>query len=250
MSSYCAVSGCAAALFSSDHTGGSEAQKCRQLEKAVVLHPLPSPVKVCLHSITPFTPSPISLYFFCYSTQDSYACLNQWGRGENLTEKNLPWCGPRWHNELELMEGGEACRFMVCNGQWFQFPVSKENMSSCVCVLGDVGWSGESCKHTSGCMVWAKDTGQPELSDWSFQKHNNRNWNTWIRIKLRQLWNRARWFRCNACVIHVLPPEVCPPLSAPKMTPSLPPRPQAYWGCTCWKCRSGACVFAVSEINK
>ena len=38
----------------------------------------------------------------------------------------------------ELMEGGEVCQLMVCNGQWFQFLISKENMSMweyvCVCV--------------------------------------------------------------------------------------------------------------------
>lgn len=37
--------------------------------------------------------------------------------------------------ELALMEGGEACQLMVCNGHWFQFLVSKEEHERvCVCV--------------------------------------------------------------------------------------------------------------------
>ena len=147
----------------------------------------------------------------------------------------------------ELMEGGEACQLMVCNGQWFQFLISKENMSmyKCVCVCVFVELRGGVRRAVNTHLVaWSEPRTQANQS-WvtgSFQKHNNRDWNTGVGPH----WGVETQTLTRAFV-HSLPPEVCPRLGVPTRTPSPPPRPQACWGCTCWKCRSWACVFAVSE---
>lgn len=139
--------------------------------------------------------------------------------------------------ELELMSGREASQLMVCNGQWFQFRISNEILSVCVCVSAVVGWNEKSCKHTSGCVVWAKNTGQLKFEE-----------TQWERLKYLQSDHTgtiARTLECVFFFLNLLPPGVCPRLSAPRRTPSPPPHPRVCWECTCWKCRSWACAFAV-----
>lgn len=40
----------------------------------------------------------------------------------------------------------------------------------CVCVSAVVGWNEKSCKHTSGCVVWAKNTGQLKFEETQWER--------------------------------------------------------------------------------
>ena len=116
-------------------------------------------------------------------------------------------------------------------------------ISVCVCVFVELRGGVRRAVNTH-LVAWSEPRTQANQS-WvtgSFQKHNNRDWNTGVGPH----WGVETQTLTRAFV-HSLPPEVCPRLGVPTRTPSPPPRPQACWGCTCWKCRSWACVFAVSE---
>lgn len=141
--------------------------------------------------------------------------------------------------ELDLMEGGEACQLMVCNGQRFQFLVQKENISMCVCVCSEL-WGGVHRAVNTHLVAWSKPRTPANQSWVQFLR------NAWRQTTLGRWRNRAR-LKCKKSADHSLPPGVCPPLSVPTRTPSLPPLPQACWGCTCSKCKSWAFVFAVSQ---
>lgn len=104
---------------------------------------------------------------------------------------------PRVGLELTMEGGGRHFICWYVKTQWFQFHVSKDDMSLCawvhVCMLGVAGWSGESSKHTSGCVVWAKDTGQQERSDCEVFRNTITETEIFgVRPQLRQLWNRTR----------------------------------------------------------
>lgn len=152
--------------------------------------------------------------------------------------------------ELKLMEGGGG---MSAHGMLQPvvsiplFTREHEFVCECVCVRScGVEW-GELQTH-----IWLRGLSQghkPTRAEWLKFSETQEQRLKYLGVRPHWVDGETEQVDSNVTMVffYILLPEVCPPLSVPMRTASLPPRRQACWGCMCWKCRSWACVFAVSQ---